>query len=136
MNRREILKNLASGSVALFVVPTVLTSCEKEDPDDGNPNELEIDLTDSQYSNLATAGGSAVVNNIIVFNTGDQYIALSSICTHNGCGVSYDHSAGNLPCPCHGSVFSTAGSVLEGPADAPLKSYSVREEGDVLIIEL
>lgn len=35
-----------------------------------------------------------------------------------------------------GSVFSTTGSVLNGPADSPLKKYEIVQEGDILTITL
>ena len=141
MNRRELIRNLASGSLTLFVVPAVITSCAKDDPDpDPNPNPnpgvFSIDLTISKYSSLGSAGGFYVEKGVIVINTGDGFIALSSVCTHQGCQVAYNHGNGNLPCPCHGSIYSTAGSVLQGPATAPLKKYEVTQEGDILTITL
>ena len=137
MNRRELIRNLASGSVTLFVAPAVLTSCAKDDPDpDPNPNPgtLTIDLTNSKYSSLGSAGGFYVETGVIVINTGDGFIALSSVCTHQGCQVAYNHGNGNLPCPCHGSIFSTTGSVLQGPAVSSLAKYEVTQEGDILTI--
>lgn len=133
---------MAAGTATLFLVPTVITSCEDDQvqPDNGNnpsgDNTLTIDLNDGNYSNLGSAGGSVVVSNVIVINTGDDFIALSSVCTHQGCQVSYNHANGNLPCPCHGSLFSTSGSVLNGPAQASLKKYVITREGDVLTITL
>ena len=139
MNRRELIRNIAAGTVTLFVVPTAFTSCEKDpiDPDDNNPpddNTLTIDLNSEKYSDLGSAGGSVKEGNIIIINTGDGFIALSNKCTHQGCVVSYDSDTNELPCPCHGSVFSTSGSVLEGPAESPLKKYGVTQEGDILTI--
>lgn len=141
MNRRDLIKNIAAGSVTLFVAPAVLSSCGKDDPDpdpnpDPDPDELIIDLNDSKYDSLGAAGGFYIAEQVIVINTGDGFIALSSVCTHEGCAVSYNHGNGNLPCPCHGSVFSTTGSVLEGPAGSPLKKYDVAMEGDILTIVL
>jgi cytochrome b6-f complex iron-sulfur subunit len=140
MNRRELIRNIAAGTATVFIVPSFITSCQDDEPDNGNgdpsENTLTIDLNDNNFSSLGSAGGSAVVDNIIVFNTGDGFIALSSVCTHQGCQVTYNHSTGNLPCPCHGSVFSTSGSVLEGPASSPLKKYNVTQEGDILTIDL
>ncbi len=141
MNRRELLKSIAAGTTTLFVVPVVLTSCESEtiDPDankDPNTEELTIDMTEAKYSVLGTAGGFVIEGSIIIINTGQGFLALSSVCTHNGCKVSYDHAAGNLPCPCHGSVFSTAGAVLNGPAASPLQKYTISQEGDILTITL
>ena len=142
MERRAFLNNLAKGAGTLIVLPAVLTGCEEEPivPDNNNNgtggNFLEIDLLDEQYSALNNAGGHVVRNNIIVINKGGQFNALSSVCTHTGCQVSYNSSTGDLPCPCHGSLFSINGSVLNGPADAPLKRYPVTREGDLLKIEL
>jgi cytochrome b6-f complex iron-sulfur subunit len=140
MKRRDLIRNIVAGSVAVFVVPSALSSCEKEsiDPDngDGNGNVLTIDLADPDNSSLASAGGFLFAGSLIVINRGDGFIALSSKCTHSGCTVSYNSDNDHLPCSCHGSVFSTNGSVLNGPADAPLKSYPLDVEGDILTIEL
>ena len=140
MKRRDLIRNIAAGTATVFILPTVLTSCEEEmpEPDNGDPSgdTLLIDLSEEKYSALAAAGGSAIVENIIVINTGEEFIALSSVCTHQGCSVSYDHGEGNLPCPCHGSLFSTSGAVLSGPASSALKKYSLTREGDLLIIDL
>jgi cytochrome b6-f complex iron-sulfur subunit len=139
MNRRDLLKNIAAGTATLFVVPAVVTSCDDETPDpnqNGDPNTLTIDLNDGKYSNLAQAGGSVIEGSIIIFNTGSGFLALSSVCTHNGCTIAYDHGSGNLPCPCHGSIFSTTGSVLNGPAESSLRKYEVEQEGDILTIAL
>ena len=138
MNRIEFIKNIAAGTITVFVAPVVLTSCEKEplDPNNGNPepDNLTLDLTLDPYSGLASAGGFIVEEKVIVINTGAGYIALSSVCTHQGCTVAYDHEATNLPCPCHGSVFSTSGSVVNGPAGSPLKKFELQQEGDILTI--
>jgi cytochrome b6-f complex iron-sulfur subunit len=143
MNRRELIQRIAAGTATLMVVPAVLTSCEDEeaDPDDpnGDPDPedvLTIDLDDDKYSTLGGAGGWVQESGLIIINTGSGYIALSSACTHQGCTVSYNHSSGELPCPCHGSKFSTSGSVLQGPAETPLKTYEVQQEDDVLTIDL
>ena len=141
MNRRELIRNIAAGTVTLFVVPAAFTSCEDDlpDPDDNNNpdnNTLTIDLTADKYSNLGSAGGFVKEGEIIIINTGAGFIALSNICTHQGCTVSYDPGNNNLPCPCHGSVYSTSGSVIQGPADAPLKKYELTQEGDILTIIL
>ncbi|MFL6052694.1 MAG: FAD-dependent oxidoreductase [Actinoallomurus sp.] len=51
--------------------------------------------------------------------------AVSAICTHLGCVVAFNDAEQVWECPCHGSRFATDGSVLQGPANRPLKSLDV-----------
>ncbi|UZN03810.1 ubiquinol-cytochrome c reductase iron-sulfur subunit [Cellulomonas sp. S1-8] len=58
-------------------------------------------------------------------------VALSAICTHQGCTVLAD--GGELVCPCHGSVFDLSGANVSGPAPTPLPEVDVHVvDGEVL----
>lgn len=139
MERRQFIRNSLSAGI-LLALPLLNSSCEKdEDPaNGGNPlppgGSLTIDLNSAQYSALNSAGGFVLVSGIIVANTGSGFVALSSTCTHQGCTISYSAANNNFPCPCHGSVFSTTGSVLNGPAPSPVKQFSVTKDGSILTI--
>lgn len=141
MNRRKFIDNLTRSAGTLIALPLVVTACEDpmentDDPNNRGDNVLIIDLLASQNSALTSSGGSLIRNDIIIINTGGGFVALSSICTHTGCTVTYNSASGELPCPCHGSLFSINGSVLQGPAEAPLKRYSIEQQGDILRIDL
>lgn len=57
---------------------------------------------------------------------GDEVVAYSAICTHEGCTVSWDSEEEIIACPCHGSRFDASdGSVVNGPAREPLPSVDV-----------
>ncbi len=142
MNRREVVQKFLVGGTVLALAPSVLESCVKMSTDTSTPgggtpgSTINVDLSLSQNSALNSAGSSMIVQNILIINTGQKIVALSSICTHQGCTVGYNAANGDIECPCHGSVFSTSGSVLIGPAFTALRSYPVSKSGTVLTITL
>ena len=141
MNRRDLVQKIVLGGGVILLVPSVLESCSKSSANspggNTNPTTITLDLTQAGNSALNTDGGSIIVQNILVANIGSsRYIALSSICTHQGCTVAYISGAGNIQCPCHGSVYSTSGTVIAGPAPAALKSYAISKSGNILTLTL
>ena len=135
MERRKfIIRSMQAG--AAIAIPLAVSCSKDEDDDILLPgDDITIDLDSSQYSTLKTAGNSVTLQGIIVANTGNEvFVALSSVCTHQGCTINYSHANTNFPCPCHGSVFSAQGSVLQGPATTAVKKYTVTRDGNVLTI--
>jgi len=138
MDRIEFLRKVAAGGSLLLIAPTLITSCSKDGDitDPGNGTETIIDLTDAAFDDLGTVGGYTYSGAFIIFRTGtDNYKALSRKCTHQGCDVTYSYANGNIPCPCHGSLYTTSGVVINGPAMNNLQSYSVVKNGDILTIK-
>jgi cytochrome b6-f complex iron-sulfur subunit len=134
MNRREVIRRIAVGSTSILILPLAITSCEKTDNADVK-GPVEIDLGAAENAALTNTGGYKIISDIIVVNVGnDNFIALSAICTHMGCTVSYNSSAQNFPCPCHGSVFDLNGNVVQGPATLALQKYTVTQSGNTLTI--
>ena len=87
-------------------------------------------------NSLATVGGMAIIQtslgNFLVTRTGATSASvLTATCTHEGCTVS-NVSGSQFVCPCHGSTYSTSGSVVQGPANRPLQSFAAQVSGDVL----
>jgi cytochrome b6-f complex iron-sulfur subunit len=142
MNRRELIQRVAVGGAVLVLVPSVLQSCTKDPSTDpsgtgtGTGTKINIDLSLEANAALNNTGGSIVIHDIIVINNGGTYVALSNVCTHQGCTVAYNAGAGNIQCPCHGSVYTTNGSVIAGPAPRALKSYPVTLTGSILAISV
>lgn len=143
MDRIEFLRKVAAGGSLLLIAPALFNACSKDgditDPGGNNggggSSPLEVDLTSTAFADLGTVGGYAYSGSILIFRTGeDTYLALSKVCTHQGCAVTYSHDNGNIPCPCHGSLYTTGGVVVNGPATQNLKKYNVEKNGDILTI--
>ncbi len=141
MERRKFFRNFAIGGSLLLTAPVLFNSCSDDSEDDNNNNNNNtgggntVDLNDPAYAALKTVGGYAYKGDIIIIRSTDTvYLALSKLCTHSNCTVTYNSSSKDIPCPCHGSKFNTDGAVLNGPATSALKKYNVKQEGNILTI--
>ena len=86
-----------------------------------------------------TDGYAQIVDRQIVFlvRTGESSVtALSSVCTHLGCRVSWDRDAQELRCPCHGGAYDRQGAVKSGPPPTPLASLPARIEGENILVQI
>jgi len=91
-------------------------------------------------SALASTGSAALVQSsagsFLVSRTAqDTFVALTAICTHEGCTIT-GFSSPRYVCPCHGSQYTTSGAVVMGPATGALRQFATRFAGDVLTITL
>ncbi len=57
---------------------------------------------------------------LYIFRNGNDFHAVSAICTHLNCVADWKPDHREFFCSCHGSVFSEDGVNLEGPAPKPL----------------
>ena len=80
-------------------------------------------------------GGSEIA----VSRVSGTLYAFSDICTHRSCNLSMggEIDGTEITCECHGSTFDMAtGEVVEGPAEEPIATLPVRDEGGDLQVEV
>ena len=139
INRRNFLCGsllAALGTTSAFVESaTAATGVKKLS--DGS-----VEVTVGSVKSLAKIGGIALLGDVngaptaLVRTGSKKYVALDLRCTH--AGVTVKPKAGGFYCEPsqggHGSAFSTAGAVSQGPAGAPLNRLTVAIKGKKVII--
>ncbi|NUO81376.1 Rieske (2Fe-2S) protein [candidate division KSB1 bacterium] len=139
--RRKFLQTV-SEAVALGAAPVLLNACAAgiatyRGTSDGKT--IAIPLAEAapllQPNGVMVVRAANVPVPIIVRNLGSAgFIALSPICSHAGCEVRV--MPNSFECPCHGSVYSLAGEVEDGPASRPLQRFPIEGTADSLIIKV
>ena len=148
MERKDFIEKvgLSAASVLIF---GCMQSCSKSDsPAPAKPTgtttptpvkaiDFTINITNNPYTSLNAAGGFYVdkTNNIIIARTlANEFLAVSSLCTHQQVTLDYQANNNRFYCSGHGSLFSTTGAVLTGPAATALKQYKTTLTGNNLRI--
>ncbi len=65
-----------------------------------------------------------------------RIVALSAVCPHVRCILSYDRERRGLACPCHDGRFDLSGNVLSGPPPRALPTYQVSVRADEVFVHL
>jgi nitrite reductase/ring-hydroxylating ferredoxin subunit len=83
-------------------------------------------------------GCEADGKSIAVANVDGKFFAFEDYCPHVGARLSKGLLMGNLViCPLHGSQFDvTTGQKVYGPAHRPVMTYTVKVEGDDILVDL
>jgi cytochrome b6-f complex iron-sulfur subunit len=97
-----------------------------------------ISITVDSASPLSAVGSAAMAQTslgiFLVAHTGqDAFTALTSVCTHEGCTVT-GFANNRYVCPCHGSQYTTSGTVVQGPAPRSLQQFPTQFANGVLTV--
>lgn len=150
-----ILQNCMSGcSKASDPTPTVTTPTTPTTPNTGGSTttvsgltgnnssakgtiDFSLDITDKNFSDLATNGKALVSGDVIVARTktGD-FLALAKACTHQGTTIDFVPDKTSFNCSNHGSNFDATGNVVNGPATSALKAYKTTFDATKNILKI
>lgn len=135
LTRRGVLRGTAASSLAL----PVLAACG------GGEGTAGSDIPSAGASVSVASGDVPVGSGTIVKDAegsvfvvtqpaAGEFKAFSGICTHQQCPVT-KVTGQEILCECHGSRYAVAdGSVVEGPAPAPLAEVSASVEGETIVV--
>lgn len=145
MKRKEFLKTCGWGCAGLMAGVSGLSSCagtrylQAALEEDFMLVPLDAFLVNkegqSTYRPYVVAHNELLEYPIGVFRFSDtDFKALWMRCTHQGTELQV--FGDRLQCPAHGSEFTNTGSVQNGPADSPLRTFPVQIEATILKINL
>jgi Rieske Fe-S protein len=130
-----VLQACGGGSGALGTLPSNVPALPTmTGTSAGGAVSVNVDAS----SPLSAVGSAALVQSanglFLVAHTGpDTFTAVTATCTHQACTIT-GFTGSEYVCPCHGSRFSTSGSVQNGPATRSLRTFATRVAGSVLTI--
>lgn len=132
-NRRVVL-----GGAAAIGAGAALAACgAKSSSDAGTPASRSSGASGAEIgkaSDVPVGGGKIFADKKVVVTqlTKGDFKAYSAVCTHQGCIVSSIDKT-EIHCPCHGGAYSIKdGSVVGGPAPAPLAPEMVADDAGTL----
>ena len=154
MRRRDFVNWMGAGALAASMPIAIAACTPRSGTSDADPCAASDVASDASGEASGAAGGfvavgtmgdlaqqgyisneEALAEPVIVIEdptTPDSLIALSAKCTHSGCTVAWQEDL--FACPCHASKFNPDGSVVDGPASAPLAKYTAKIEGDTVLV--
>ena len=146
LDRRRLL----NGAAALGIAAPLLAACgSEEEPASSGTTSDSPEPSESQVPSEGAEGGGELVaaadvpvgggvimddEKIVVTQPAEgEFKAFTAVCTHQGCVVG-SVAENEITCPCHGSQFSAEdGSVVTGPATAPLTEIEVQLKGGSVV---
>lgn len=141
LTRRGVLRGVAVSGMAL----PVLAACGGDaDPGTTSEGGPAGGGTSGGGASVATSevpvGGGTIVKDadenvfVVTQPAEGEFKAFSGICTHQKCPVT-EVAGDEIICRCHGSRYAVAdGSVVGGPAPAPLAEVTATVEGDEVVV--
>jgi Rieske Fe-S protein len=155
MENKTSRREFCAHAISFVTIASLIEGCgggSPTSPGGGGSNATTLTMINASVSGrsvtlnidaaspLASAGSAAFVQSsagkFLVARTGqDTFSALTAICTHEQCDVTtFSSSSNRFVCPCHGSQYSTSGSVQNGPATRPLQQFPTQFTNGVLTI--
>jgi len=127
--RRRLLNVLLGGSFLAWAAVVIYPVIRYLRPPAESGGASESALSDEDKHKVQEESFVIIrlgTSRVIVFQDSQGKLkALSAVCTHEGCTVTYKKSEDLIWCPCHNGKFGSDGRVISGPPPKPLFAYQV-----------
>lgn len=130
LSRRHVLAGGAGCALTICGLAGCASYGPEPEPTTGAPTGLT-----TPADAIPVGGGTVFADHQIVVTqpSSGEFKAFTAICTHQGCTVA--EVTTTIDCHCHGSRYAIAdGSVVAGPATAPLRELSATVSGSDITV--
>jgi cytochrome b6-f complex iron-sulfur subunit len=135
-SRREFLKRAGLVAAGLALSSAVLA--QDDDENQGAMNQAAnkglVDLGPVTAFKPNSVTDQTSKAGTVISRTADGLLALSPVCTHQGCTPRAGSGTNELVCSCHGARFAVDGGVTRGPARTPLSVYPLQVKNGHLFV--
>ena len=150
VGRRDFMKaTIASigvvigAALGLPAIPYIMGPALKQEEEDwiqlGTTTKVELDSPTLFKTTIETQTGwintEEEFSVYVLTENGQDFIAMSNICTHLGCRIRWIPEQEGFFCPCHNGVFGKDGSVIAGPPPRPLDRFETKVEEGILFVK-
>jgi cytochrome b6-f complex iron-sulfur subunit len=145
MERKDFIEQVGLSTASILIFGCMQACTKSETSSSGNDTgnntgtnkqvDFTINIAVAPYTSLNSLGGFFVesTTGIIIARTlKDEFIAVSSACTHQGVTVEFQSGQNRFYCSAHGSAFDIKGAVTNGPATGALKQFKTSLTGTSL----
>lgn len=134
---------LIGAAIGIPVVPYIIGPALAQKSDEwvrlGSVSKVELDTPTLFKTTIKAETGwistDEEISAYILTSNGQDFIAISNICTHLGCRVRWISDDSKFHCPCHNGVFAKDGTVDSGPPPRPLEQFKNKVEDGILFIK-
>ena len=128
MHRKDFISTVGFSVAA--VCTGCLAACSKSNSITAAPAPSGVNFNIDLSTGLLNVGDAKQSSGVLVVrlatgNTASSFTAVQVACTHEGTSINYNPLLNEFVCPLHGSIFTTSGAVVQGPAASPLKKYTI-----------
>ena len=142
MQRRKFIKKCGTACLGVMTAGLLLEGCASAHYISGTLESSYLTIPkntflkqDNTFLKYVVVQNESLQYPIAVFRINpNEYKAVLMKCTHLGAELQV--FGDRLQCPAHGSEFTRSGSVQNGPADSPLRSFIVEEDINTIKIDL